>query len=662
MVSNPKSNLPWAPGYVLENVQQIDIMDLVRIPLRYWRSILAITAIFTVLSLLYVYRLENYYVATAQILVDPEGSRYVEGDLSNGQKATDAHALNQQYILTSVKVLSQVVQQEDLANDPEFGATRPYDSRKDVRAQRALEVLQKVVVATLTKSSFVVNLSVTAGDPEKAARIANRIADTYIQTRIQMNTVVVRQATSDLTAQLATLEQKVIEGDKAIQSYRTTHNLIDIDGRPTVERQITEVTTEISKISANLAENDAIASEILRAQSEKDYFRSMLDNYLTPTIVTLRSRYHEALQRQSILEASLGSKHPAIANAIAAVQAARGMLDQQLNNLNLSLTRNAERLKKQRDLLQRNLNVLQDSLNRNDTSMVALRELERQLASDRLVYESFLLRTRQLTGQEKTISENPQIISAALAPLGKAGPRRSLIVACATLLGIMIGAGLSIARDRYASSPQLETQSRPVDENFPSNGGTYQYWANELMVEAGQKQNYCVLSYSSVDVGAAHHAVLRIAQAVAAHGKKTLLVDAATNAALTREMQLQSLPGLANVQSSSSINCKFYQFPGLPTLKIMAGGFKSSLLSFQSAAQSETLADLLHKAGIVFDLIIIDGGRVPHRPSSQNLEDWADKIVVLYAQNSASHPVEDLSFIQTHQPVRKIFIPEAEAA
>lgn len=641
---------------------RMDFAEVFRGVLRYWKSILAITLIFALLAFVFAYRLQNYYVASTQILVDPEGSRYVEGELSNGQKATEAHALNQQFILTSTMVLLQVVTQEDLANDPEFGAAEPYEPRLEVRTQRALDALQKAVVATLTKSSFVVNLSVTTNDPQKSERIANAIAATYIQTRVSMNTGIVRQASNDLSAQLASLEQKVVEGDRAIQAYKATHNVIDVDGRPTVERQIAEANSEISRISGSIAENDSIASEILRAKSDKDYFRSMLDSYLTPTIVALRSRYHEALQQLSILEASLGSRHPAIANARARVQSAQAILDQQLDNLNVSLSRNAERLKNQRELLQNNLKVLQGSLNTNDSSMVGLRELERQLASDRAVYEAFLLRTRQLTGQEQTISENPLIISAASAPLEKAGPRRTLIIAGATILGFLIGAGLAVARDRHNPANVPVPGTSPVVASHSSVGYAYNYWAEELLAEAKRQYNYCVVIYSSSTISHPQRSILEIARAAAAQGKKTLLVDGAPNEALTREQGLSSLKGLQNSLATSSLNCDLYQFPGQPELKIISAGFRSSLLSFPSSNNNGGLINWLEDARQSFDLILIDAGFISHKAATKPFEVWADRIAILYPQNPTARLKDEASAIELQHPVRKILIPEADAA
>ncbi len=146
------------------------------------------------------------------------------------------------------------------------------------------------------------------------------------------------------------------------------------------------------------------------------------DASLTPAIIELRTRYLMALEQQTVLRSSFGERHPAFRNAESRTRTISNLLDKQLADFETSLTRNGEKLRSQLEILRANLAALKNGLNENDESMVRLRELERKLASDRLVYESFLLRTRQLSGQEQTVSENPQIISPARFRFARAAP------------------------------------------------------------------------------------------------------------------------------------------------------------------------------------------------------------------------------------------------
>lgn len=659
-------------------VPQIDFAHLFSVLRNRFVMIVAITILFAVASVFLSQLLKNYYISTVSILVDPEGSRIVDGEIQGESRATEARTLNQQYILTSVKVLSAVVQSEKLADDPDFGAAQPYEPDPKQRAQRALATLQAAIAATLNKASFVIDLSVTTADPEKAARIANAIANTYIATRIEMNNSLVRQASTDLSAQLASLEKAVEDGDRAIQAYKAEHNLVDVGGRTPTEQQVTETNTEINRISASIAENEALISELAQARTNPDYLRATPDASLTPAIIELRTRYQTAQEQESVLRSSYGERHPSLLSAKARSQAVAALLNKQLKDFTASLSRNGEKLKSQRELLRNNLSTLKTSLDEADQLMVRLRELERKLASDRAVYESFLLRTRQLSGQERTVSENPQIISIAQPPLNKAGPKRSLIIAGATMLGLLFGCGIALATDRKPAERAQERRARrqrPAGESLPrrlltwlrrrktpktarderedtlpepairradavprdgqpaparrSAEGSYADIANALLLEAEGYGNYTIMLYSAQPHGSAARTVFQLARAAARTGATVLLVDAEPEAGLTRQASATGLPGLLDAVSLHRVEADFFGPSGTRGLWLMPAGRRSPRVSTKRGLDGGTLTNWIEESGSTFDLVLVHAGRYDQNKPIATVEAGADRFAVL---------------------------------
>jgi uncharacterized protein involved in exopolysaccharide biosynthesis len=695
-------------------IPQIDLAHFFSVLRGGLMGIVVITVLFAAAAVGFSLLLKNYYVSTVSILVDPEGSRIVEGELYGDNRATEARALNQQYILTSVRVLSAVVESQSLADDPEFGAAKPFENDPSKRSQLALVALQKAIVADLNKASFVIDLSVTSSDPAKSARLANAIADTYIQTRIQMNNGVVRQATTDLSAQLASLEKAVEEGDRAVQAYKAKHNIVDVGGRPTAEQQIAETNSEITRLSGTIAENEALMSELKLARSNPEYLRYTPDTSLTPAIIELRTRYHAALEQQSVLQSSFGNRHPSLQSARARTQAVSALLNTQLKDFETSLARNAEKLKSQRELLQKNLAALKSSLNESDESMVQLRELERKLASDRLVYESFLLRTRQLSGQERTVSENPQIISAGQVPLSKAGPRRSLIVAGATILGFLVGCGIVLARDIRttvdmaptstlpapvpAKAPEnkrrrkpfwkwlrrepddgpmpLADNDRPEPEEAPpiriknrrtrvtgpvnDAGDVYAAATRQLVGQAHGRPNHTILLYASALHRHGHRTALHLAKSVAGTGKNLLLIDAESEANLTRHVAAAGRPGLLDAISLQRIAGDFVNPDGTPGLWLMPAGRRSPRVSTRGISKSQTLVDWLEADGLHFDLVLVYAGPWQQRQTVPAIKAAAGAFGVVGNWFNRKDVEDTVASLKTHalSPVLSLFLDE----
>lgn len=697
-------------------VRTIDFGHLFSVLRNRFLLIVATTILFCGASVFLSSLLKNYYTSTTSILVDPEGSRIVEGEIDSGNRSTEARTLNQQFILTSVKVLAAVVKSEGLVDDPEFGAAQPYEADAQKRAQRALETLQRSIAAELNKASFVIDLSVTTGDPAKAARIANAIANTYIQTRVEMNTGVLRQATTDLSAQLASLEKTVEDGDRAIQAYKAEHNLIDVGGRPPVEQQITETSTEITRISASIAENEALIAELSLARSNPERLRATPDSSLTPAIIELRTRYHTALEQQSVLQASFGDRHPSLLNAKARTRAVGALLDRQLKDFSTSLTRNGEKLKSQRELLNKNLATLKTSLNEADQSMVRLRELERKLASDRAVYESFLLRTRQLSGQERTVSENPQIISVAQVPLAKAGPKRSLIIAAATALGFLFGCGIALIMDKKPSQDgaaerparaslrtgerfprrilgwlrrrktpepagaeradadllQLDRQEdavfvapKTVQARRPAEmaQGSYTDIAHQFIEEAEGAENYCLVLYAVQARSNSYRTAYHLARAIAQSGKDVLLVDADAEAGLTRQASAAGLPGFHDSVALRRIEGDFLNLAKTPGLWLMPSGQRSPRISTRRGAETGTIVDWLGDIGSTFDFVIVYSGRADQRPVPA-VEMAAHRFAVLGTRLNRKGAEETVSLLKQRglSPVAPLFPIDEQAS
>ncbi|KQO83342.1 exopolysaccharide transport family protein [Rhizobium sp. Leaf262] len=613
--------------------------NLLRLVALLWRNVLFIILIGILcgalafgVSLL----IPNYYVATSQILLDPEGSRVLESDLPGQPRAVDSHVLNQQYIITSAQVLSRIVESEKLYDDPDFGAAEPVYPDKERRSNLALDALRKVTSVAAVGKSFVVNISVKSDSPQRAAQLANLIATTYTQVRIEMNSDVLRRTGGGLASQLDQLRKTVEDGDRAVQAYRAEHNLADIQGRPDVEQRIADANTEISRLQASVSENEALVAELNRARNDRQYLRSIPDTSLTPAIISLRARYQESREEESVQATSLGAQHPSLQAARARTQSLANILDEQLRNFATATSANLARLKNQLALSTSNVNALKTSLNSDEQTMVRLRELQRKLDSDRAVYEAFLLRTKQLSEQQGASSENPQIISTAEPPLRKAGPPRALMLAGGTIFGLILAAGLLILRDQFRDQPsdlQMVPSRRntlaPADDNkapaallpvstAPDVIATPPDTRTRTVVRASQAQslsatategfhhlarsvssglkpagNHSILVVSTGPKNRAPYGAFNLAAEVSKLGRRVLLVDGA------RHDPLMTALLLPQHDEGDSGNDAFCDVESLPLLRFApADGL------YESATGSEPKDE----DGQAFDLVVIDGG------------------------------------------------------
>lgn len=608
--------------------------------------ILVPTIVFPVIAAAASLAMSNYYWATAQVLVDPEGMQVLEGELSaNGRSEQTAliYAQNQAYIMGSNRVLMEVVEREGLAIDPEFGVPPPGfvasffpATPSAVPAERlALRALQRNFNVSLNEASFVVEASVKSEDPQKAARLANAIAAIYVEQRAETRAQAVGRAADGLSSQLDRLRERVEDGERAVQAYKVANNIIDADGRRIGEQRLADITTEITRVGARIAEDEALAAEVARLRADSSSFGSVAETNLTPAIVTLRARLAEAREEEETLASSLGARHPSYQLARTRSQSVSRQLDVELDRFATSVDQRLARSRANLASLEAQLQSAGATVTAENQSSVELRQLERTAASDRLVYEAFLLRTRQLSEQEQAVNpENPQIIAAALAPLEKAGPPRTMMTGGALAFGFLFGVGLAMLREQFDQTGTPATARRAVPAGAPpvfrlsrrsATGDEMAMLATRReapaffdlagligsMPAAGPVASIAITGDDPDDRA---FVALNTTIAAAKSGRKVLLVDAGqTSNPLTTAFGLERHPGLNDVHSLRRFEPEF-------ALTVDAAGFAflpRGLTAIGTGAPAEDidLARWVAASGKDFDLIVVDApsaGRVRH--------------------------------------------------
>jgi capsular exopolysaccharide synthesis family protein len=140
------------------------------------------------------------------VLIDPRRSQVAEDQVTppSNVVSEDSSLIESRVVLIqSTDVLKRVVEELKLTDDPEFGphtsrlnsilgllnfgpsAPRPSQASQDVSTAKTIEALQRRLKAKRKDLTSVIEVSVTSHDPEKAARIANAVTDSYINEQVQ---------------------------------------------------------------------------------------------------------------------------------------------------------------------------------------------------------------------------------------------------------------------------------------------------------------------------------------------------------------------------------------------------------------------------------------------------------------------------------------------
>ncbi len=323
-VSDPKS----APRVALEG-SQFSVKDAWRLAWRRKALILTLAALGAILGFIATKMLTPRYVATAQIYLDPHGLPGLDKEDSASHEDSTGFinfVETQAKILTSRVILERVVNKERLATDPEFGGggstflgallSRPASTTSDSdRALSAERTLAQRIVIRRPERTFIIEISVTSSNPEKAARVANSVAQSYNEVRQTMQSEAARQATGSLSASLGEMRDRLLKAEKQVEDYKAANGLVGTRDQYVDEQSLKELNQQLSYARTRLEDARARFEQLKRVRGANVDIGSLAATLNAPGLNNLRAQQTAALERLAELSAELGPRHPSVRDA-----------------------------------------------------------------------------------------------------------------------------------------------------------------------------------------------------------------------------------------------------------------------------------------------------------------------------------------------------------
>ncbi len=433
------------------------------------RKLLLVTTVLGgIAGVLIALSVPTMYVATTDVLVDPRNIKTVGTELTPGQLPTDASlavAESQARIVGSSSVLLKVIDQTKLTQDPEFNGTlvptgvagffaqiRDMLSAKKTSDSQALETrvlynLYKAMKIDRDAKTFIYSISVKTRDPQKSASLANTISTVFQNELVSMQSDATRRTSEELSTRLASLRASVEQAETAAADFRAAHDLVDVDGKLISDSDLGRLNEQLSNQRAETMRLQARIAVMNSATSDNVVAGTLPEEFRSNTLTALRAQYAQARQAANGMSSQLGPRHPQLIQAQSQAGAILGDIDAELRRVRSSLQVEVQRSVQQEKELSARLAQLKAQQANNNSDLVKLRELEREAAARRSVYEAFLLRSRETGEQEGLNTVNIRVLSEARPPLDPSGTSRKLIVIAGLIAGLLTGLAITAVRN-----------------------------------------------------------------------------------------------------------------------------------------------------------------------------------------------------------------------
>jgi capsular exopolysaccharide synthesis family protein len=452
---------------------------------RYWRIIYkhrwvvlgamaACLALAAIASLL----MPKQYSSTVRIQVAREAAKVVDIDGEDNDQSSggsDIEFYQTQYALLKSRSLSERVAQ-DLNLPQDYAFLADYDSA-DKRRMSSLRAKDRLELATAkvnenteiepVRGSSIIDITFTGGSPAIAAKVANSVAENFIQSNLQRRFEAAAYARQFLQKQLRTIRGRLEDSERKSVQYAQQHGLIKI------RAGTADNPTEQSLIASDLAElsTQLVAARAARAQAEAQYRAgaggaAAAQALSSTTVNGLRQLRADLTGQLSKLESDFGPEYP----SVVALKSQIAELDKQIgreqarvsSSVAADLGGRFRQAVATEQALQGRVDALKAQLLGEEGRSIQANILQRDVDTNRALYDALLQQYKQVGVAGGVGTNNVSIVDPALYPEFPSSPNLPLNVALGLLLGLIAGIAGALVLEQLAEAVILpdEFQSK----------------------------------------------------------------------------------------------------------------------------------------------------------------------------------------------------------
>ena len=580
---------------LFDDNEMIDVVGMFGALRRRKWTVALITVAGTTAAYFYGSSVIPVYSAKATLLVEPTDTGIEELEATTSNVTTDFNAIATQIrLLQSRSYQSRVMEDLGLFDDPEFNSAladpeaqaswldmiplqvlaEPLEAVSGLlpgdwlvasgTAQEQPEVLESVAPRIARERAldafsgslellsdpvaYIININFSSPDPEKAARIANRVAEMYVDDQLNNKIFATDRTSSWLEERLAELEVELREAEERVADFRSTNLVGAGQGLTLNQQELSDLNRDLIVARGEMSENQAKLRLIRELRSSGRSVDSIADVVNSPVIINLRHQETQLLREEAELSSLYGERHPRMVH----LQNEKRNLQQKIS---AEIERVIQRLENDLSVTSTRIATIEAQLgsvktqNVTDQSAeVRLAQYERQAESVRAIYESFLNRFKETREQLEIVQPDVRIVSMASPPTKPTTPGKRLFAAGGLVVSFGLAALLAIMLDRFdrgiRSSRQVENRLGlstlslvPRLDKLKRNQKPYQYLMEKPLSAYAEALRgvYMAVKLSNVD---REPKVVLVTSSLPQEGKTTFAVSLATFAARSHKRVL----------------------------------------------------------------------------------------------------------------------------
>ncbi len=440
----------------IPNFEEIDFQKYLLVFQRRWIPAVGVFSVIVTLAFLYAFSLKSAYKAEGSLLIKTNRTPSLTGlgeaiGRLEPLVTTNSPSDTQAKIVVSVPVIHETIRALKLKD-------------KKGKLIQVRDLTQQLKVES-SKGTDILQVSYIDKDPTVAAKIVNKVMDSYIRNNIEANRAEAVSAHRFISQQLPATEASVRGAELALRKFKEENKITALpEEASTAVQVISRLEEQINQTQAKLDEVTARAQKLQKqAKVSSQQAVTIASLNQIPGVQQILGQRQETQSQLAIAKIRLQPAHPTIINLEEKVAVLNRLLKQRIEtgsgNTQPVLEKNLQIGKLREDLiaefarseaesagLRREITTLSNKLFVYKQRMTVLpkfeqtqRQLERKLKAAQTTYEALLTRLQEVQVAENQNIGNARIISPALIPDGPVTSQKNLIVLGGSIFGAMLG-------------------------------------------------------------------------------------------------------------------------------------------------------------------------------------------------------------------------------
>ena len=659
----PTSDIAFDP---ITSVSFSALLDIVRRSL--WWIVLAVIGALVVTGAI-LHSIDPRYEAQAVLQISerqpplPSDSPMIQ---QSSPPVDDLTINSEVEAILSAPVLRTVVQRLHLDQDPEFNPARTgtdapafwqivFGLIDNVRTylrpnpqiigpgdtRLVEERLAKATTVSVKNRSRIIVIQVTSVQPEKAAAIANAVADAFFQSRLNGKLAYTKQLTTWLDGRLGELRDKVTQSEAALSNLRTSvGQYAGQTAAPVLTEQLSQITRQLTDAQAEQGRIQAKVDQLGRLGRSNFGVRASDDVLASALIANLQQQKAQLDTQRQEEESRLGPKHPDIKSIDSQIAQIDAEIAGETGRIAHNATDQLKEINARVAALQRTKSTVEKKIDGQGVSLVHLHDMQAQADSDRKAYEAFAIYRDKVAGFSEVEEPEAQLISAAIPPINPSYPRDGLALAAAGCITFLVAIAYALLRSSFDTRFRT-AQDIAVVLGLPTLAIVHRISRNrrrEALVAEGIRYLYAelentllsrkplkILCTSSLPREGKTTISTMLAREAASDGRMTLLIDL--------DIRNQRSDGPPKSGGATALTSSALPFETLlhvePNTGLSHLSFRTPLPQPFKLLYNQRFWEEISQIMSRFDLVVIDSPPILSVPDAKIIAGYVDKTVFL---------------------------------